>query len=373
MPAQSQQLRHGSAGSQPPPPSTPGACSSRVPIQTTGGAHVSVSQPEALYGATRRCAWAAPAPQDSGGSQPPLAIQHPRRLASASPSTASYDHTIRFWEAKSGRCYRTIQYPDSQVNRLEITPDKRFLAAAGNPHIRLFDVNSNSPQPVISYDSHTSNVMAVGFHCDGNWMYSGSEDGTVRIWDLRTATCQREYESRAAVNTVVLHPNQKELISGDQNGNIRVWDLAANSCSCELVPEVDTAVRSLTVMWDGSMVVAANNRGTCYVWRLLKGTQTITCFEPLHKLQAHDGYILKCLLSPEFCDPNRYLATASSDNTVKIWNVDGFKLERTLVASSDTTARLWTMSTGEAIRVYQGHHKATVCCALHDGAESAPS
>ncbi|TVU20022.1 hypothetical protein EJB05_36208, partial [Eragrostis curvula] len=205
-----------------------------------------------------------------------------------------------------------------QVNRLEITPDKRFLAAAGNPHIRLFDVNSNSPQPVISYDSHTSNVMAVGFHCDGNWMYSGSEDGTVRIWDLRNVVCLFF---------------QKELISGDQNGNIRVWDLAANSCSCELVPEVDTAVRSLTVMWDGSMVVAANNRGTCYVWRLLKGTQTITCFEPLHKLQAHDGYILKCLLSPEFCDPNRYLATASSDHTVKIWNVDGFKLERTLVGN----------------------------------------
>ncbi|XP_042496968.1 target of rapamycin complex subunit LST8 isoform X2 [Telopea speciosissima] len=282
-------------------------------------------------------------------------------------ATASYDHTIRFWEAKSGRCYRTIQYPDSQVNRLEITPDKQYLAAAGNPHIRLFEVNSNSPQPVISYDSHTNNVMAVGFQCDGNWMYSGSEDGTVKIWDLRAPGCQREYESRAAVNTVVLHPNQ--------------------------VPEVDTAVRSLTVMWDGSLVVAANNHGTCYVWRLLRGNQTMTNFEPLHKLQAHNGYILKCLLSPEFCEPHRYLATASSDHTVKIWNVDGFTLEKTLIghqrwvwdcvfsvdgaylitASSDTTARLWTMATGEAIRVYQGHHKATVCCALHDGAESSPS
>jgi hypothetical protein len=37
-----------------------------------------------------------------------------------------------------------------------------------------------------------------------------------RIWDLRAPGCQREYESRAAVNTVVLHPNQGELISGDQ-------------------------------------------------------------------------------------------------------------------------------------------------------------
>uniref|UniRef100_A0ACD5X621 Uncharacterized protein n=1 Tax=Avena sativa TaxID=4498 RepID=A0ACD5X621_AVESA len=127
--------------------------------------------------------------------------------------------------------------------------------------------------------------------------------------------------------------------------------------------------------------------------RFLKGTQTITNFEPLHKLQTHDGYILKCLLSPKFCDPNMYLASASSHHSVKIWNVDGFKLERTLVghqrwvwdcvfsvdgvylitASSDTTARLWTMSTGEAIRVHQGHHKATACCALHDGAESEPS
>lgn len=38
---------------------------------------------------------------------------------------------------------------------------------------------------VRSFDSHTNNVMAVGFQCDGNWMYSGSEDGTVKIWDLR--------------------------------------------------------------------------------------------------------------------------------------------------------------------------------------------
>ena len=38
-------------------------------------------------------------------------------------------------------------------------------------------------------------------------------------------------------------------------------------------------------------------------------------------------------------------------------------------ASSDTTSRLWDINTGEAIRVYSGHHKATICCALNDGTE----
>ncbi|XP_073287466.1 non-functional target of rapamycin complex subunit LST8-2-like isoform X2 [Primulina huaijiensis] len=158
------------------------------------------------------------------------------------------------------------------------------------------------------------------------------------------------------------HDTETELISGYQNGNIRIWDLRANSCSCELVPEVDTAVGSLTVMWDGSLIVAANKRGTCYAWRLLLGTQTMSVFEPLHKLLAHNGYILKCLLFPEFCEPNRTRLSRiyTSDHTVKIWNADGFAaLEKTVTASSDSTARLWSLSNGEEIKVYKCHQKAT--------------
>lgn len=28
-------------------------------------------------------------------------------------ATAGYDHTIRFWQARSGICHRTVQHPDS--------------------------------------------------------------------------------------------------------------------------------------------------------------------------------------------------------------------------------------------------------------------
>lgn len=61
-----------------------------------------------------------------------------------------------------------------------------------------------------------------GFQKDGKWMYTGSEDGAIKIWDIRAPSCQRNYEVGSAVNTVALHPNQAELISGDMDGKVKV-------------------------------------------------------------------------------------------------------------------------------------------------------
>ena len=37
----------------------------------------------------------------------------------------------------------------------------------------------------MDYDGISKNVTAVGFCDNGKWMYTGGEDGTARIWDLR--------------------------------------------------------------------------------------------------------------------------------------------------------------------------------------------
>lgn len=293
--------------------------------------------------------------------------------------TAGYDHTVRSWEAPSGRVHRTLQHNDSQVNCLSITPDKQYLAAAGNPNVKLFEINSQNSNPLRSFEGHSNNVTSVGFQKDHKWMYTSSEDMTVKIWETRAAGCQRDYESRAQINDAVLHPNQGEIFAGDSDGLIRVWDLTANLCSYELVPEPRVPIRSICIASDASILVAANNNGTCYVWRPNIGAP----YEPVHKISAHSKYCLKCVLSPD-C---RYLATTSSDKTIKLWSVkEDFKLYRTLEkhtqwvwdvawsadsayivsASSDRTAILWEVATGEPIVEYQGHHKGVTCVALND-------
>ena len=308
---------------------------------------------------------------------------------------AGYDHTIKFWEAPSGICIKSLNHPESQVNKLEISPDKTHIAAAGNPSLRIFDIATGTEN---SYEGHTNNVTAVGYHRDGKWFFTGSEDGTIKIWDVRAPGCQREYESSCPFNSVALHPNQAELISGDRDGNIRVWDLKQNACSAELGPDGNKAIRCVSVAHDATLLAAANDQGSVFVWRLgsqqdasnPKSDDRSTKFEPLQKLQAHSTYITKCLLSPD-C---KRLATTSSDHSVKIWDTaNNFREEKTLsghqrwvwdavfsadsaylvTASSDQTARLWDVAQGETIRHYTGHHKAVICVALHDRPAGEPS
>lgn len=50
----------------------------------------------------------------------------------------------------------------------------------------MYDLNSDNPNPVVNYDGIQKNVTSVGFHEEGKWMYTGGEDNTVRIWDLRS-------------------------------------------------------------------------------------------------------------------------------------------------------------------------------------------
>ncbi|KAJ7093241.1 WD40 repeat-like protein [Mycena epipterygia] len=303
--------------------------------------------------------------------------------------TGSYDHEIRFWEAWSGICSRTIARTGEagQVNRLAISPDKRLLAAAIHKKVNIYEIGSASSDPIVTFEGHTLNVTSVSFHSEGKWLVTGSEDGTIKIWDLRNSHLHRTYDNTAPVNDVCVHPNQGELISCDQAGSIKQWDLSENICSHELTPAGDVPIRSVSLAADGSFLVAGNNKGKCYVWKVNDESSGLPRFQAVTKFHAHNKYLTRCLLSPDA----KYLATCSADTTVKVWSISQnyeFKQEKVLVghqrwvwdcafsadsaylvtASSDHTARLWEMASGETVRQYNGHHKAAVCCALHDGA-----
>ena len=142
-------------------------------------------------------------------------------------ATAGYDHSIKFWDANSGLCRRSITYPDSQINRLAITPDRKYLGVAAHNVVKIYDIFSHENE--MSYDGHTGNITALSFQKDNKWFVTASEDGSLRVFDFKVSGYMRILANGAMVNSAVLHPNQVDVYFGDQNGRIRIWDLTTNT------------------------------------------------------------------------------------------------------------------------------------------------
>ncbi|KAJ1958951.1 TOR complex subunit lst8, partial [Dipsacomyces acuminosporus] len=185
--------------------------------------------------------------------------------------TAGHDHTIRMWDALKSTCTRTIPYTESQVNRMALSSDKHFLAVAGNPRVSLYDVFSTSDAPLLSLDGHKSNVTAVEFTQDYKFLATSSEDKTIRWWDIYAGSCKRVLENNSMVNDISIHPDSRQelIASCDQQGTVRIWSWRRQEILCQVVPQPDVAVRSVAISPNGQLVVAGNNLGQVFVYRLV--------------------------------------------------------------------------------------------------------
>jgi len=297
-------------------------------------------------------------------------------------ATGSYDRSIRLWEVSSGFCYRTIAFQDSQVNKIAISSTKQYLIAGGNPMIRLFELGNNNPSALATFNGHKNNVVGLGFLQHNRVIYSGSEDGTIKLWDIRSASLSRDFEkAEEACSFVTILPSEKYLLSTYQHGMLKILE-HSSGISKDIYLDGEKPLQYVSVDSTGQYCSIANLDGEIMIYYI--GKDPLVNFELVHKWKAHNKYVLKCSYNSD----SSLFSTVSADQSIKIWNVKGkdYILQSTLEghtkwiwdcafsslsnyfisSSSDLSARLWDLETGETHKIFSGHRKAVSCLALND-------
>jgi WD40 repeat protein len=117
------------------------------------------------------------------------------------------------------------------------SPDGRHLASGSQDQtVRLWDVNTG--QCLKTLAGHTNWVSSVAFSPDGRLLASGSNDQTVRLWDISTGQSLKTLSGHTNwVWSVAFSPDGRLLASGSADATLKLWDVQTGEYLKTLQPE----------------------------------------------------------------------------------------------------------------------------------------
>ncbi|KAF5308966.1 hypothetical protein D9758_018970 [Tetrapyrgos nigripes] len=256
----------------------------------------------------------------------------------------------------------------SIVFSVAYSPDGRYIVSGSDDNtVRIWDVQTGH-QYGESFAGHTRWVRSVAFSPDGRHVVSGSDDHTIRIWDIQTG--QQVGESleghRDLVNSVAFSPDGKHVVSGSDDNTVRIWDVQTGQQFGEPLEGHTEGVTSVAYSLDGRHVVSGSGDNTVRIWDLQTGHQFRGCFV------GHTEAVWSVAFSPD----GRHVVSGSSDKTVRIWDMQtcqqfGEPLKvhtewvwsvafspdgRHVVSGFDKTIKIWDMQTCQQVgEPLEGH------------------
>jgi WD40 repeat protein len=210
--------------------------------------------------------------------------------------------------------------------------------------------------------SHNGPVFSLAISPDGNTFVSGSNDRTMKRWNLKTGKLLHTFFGHLGpVVSVAISPNGDTLVSGSHDKTVRVWEV-----------ETGTLISTLTggEKWVNAVAISPNSR------TIASGNEdriiTFWQLKPekfLRTLFGHQESIEAIAFSPN----GTVFASSGEDTSIKLWDKTGQLIRtlqghrnppeaiaftpdaQTLIGGDNFELRQWNVSTGKVMRIFPPH------------------
>ncbi len=290
--------------------------------------------------------------------------------------SASYDNTIKEWDAGTGECVKTLAgHTDVVWSAVYSGDGKKVLSASFDKTIKEWDVSTG--ECVITLAGHSSGVTSAVFIGDGKKILSASWDDTIKEWDAGTGECVKTLAGhKDRVWSAVYSRDGKKILSASSDLTIKEWDASTGQCVKTLTGHMGW-VTNAVYSTDGKKILSASWDHTIKEWDAGTG-------ECVKTLAGHSSGVTSAVYSRD----GEKILSASRDHTIKEWDAGTGECVKTLIgdspgvtsavyskdgekilsASWDNTIKEWDAGTGECVKTLAGH-SSYVESAVYSGDE----
>lgn len=260
--------------------------------------------------------------------------------------SGSADQTVKVWDAPSGQVARTLEGHTARVTSVALSADgKHIVSGSWDRTVKVWDASNG--QEAHTLEGHTARVTSVAMSADGQQIVSGSWDGTVKIWDtssgketltlkghtdgveMTEARRSHVFGNRAGILCIALSADGQRVVSGSQDGTVRVWDASSGDELITLLGHT-ARVNSVALSADGNRIISGSLDGTVQVWNAWSG-------EEILMLRGSTDEVTSVILSTD----GKRIVSGSSDGTVQVWDASTGQKTLTLM---EHTARVTSVA-----------------------------
>jgi WD40 repeat protein/predicted nucleic acid-binding Zn-ribbon protein len=243
----------------------------------------------------------------SGGINSVIFHPHGKILASASDDT-----TIRLWNVDTGENFLTFRGHEHQVSCIAFSSNGKILASGSKDKtVKLWSVKTG--QEVYSFKGHVDEVLCIAFSPDNQILASGGGigDRNINILQLAEKTVRTLRVSSdwfvGGINSLAFSPNGEILASGSQDKTIKLWDVVTGEEINILQGHTDH-VCAVVFSPNGNILASASKDNTVKLWSVDSG-------EEFYSVKCADDAVYSLAFSPD----GRILAAGSGDKTITLF------------------------------------------------------
>ena len=294
-------------------------------------------------------------------------------------ASGSLDQTVKLWsicttpDGITLHLIQTLIGHSDGVWSVQFHPYAPILVSSGNDRtIRLWDIPTG--KLLTTFTGHTEQITTLDICPDGFHLLSGSSDYSIKLWDLSPWIHPNHYPDKRSsmilatfkghtkqIWTTGLSPDGTLLASGSNDQTIRLWDISSRQLLHTIRGQTNQ-ILSVDVCFDGTYFVTGSSDQTIRLWNRHSSSL-------VHTLRGHKNWVLSVATHPT----NFLLASGSADCTIRLWDMQtgslirvlsghaswiwsvAFSPDATLLASGsfDQTIRRWDVQTGALLHTIE--------------------